>query len=81
VNEEGRPEEGLTASEERLVRLLRLLRVDTPRNGATLPADVVRTASWQLSVRRVAIAASDMIVAAGQTLATVLGLRPSSRRD
>jgi hypothetical protein len=80
VNQEGRREEQLTPSEERLVRLLGVLRAGAPPSGATLPGGVTRTASWQLFVKRVALTAGDVIVAAGETLATVFGLRPSRRR-
>ncbi len=75
MNDETRRDDEVAASEERLVRVLGLLRADDPRGRATLPRDVARTAGWQLFVKRVAVAAGDVIVAAGETLATVVGLR------
>lgn len=81
MNDRERPDEALTPSEERLTRLLGILRVGDPPDGATLPRSVARNASWQLFVKRVALAAGDVILAAGETLATVLGLRSSRRRE
>jgi hypothetical protein len=74
VNDKTRRGDELAPSEERLGRLLEPLRADAPRGGATLPRDVARTASWQLFVKRVAVATADVLVAAGETLATLVGL-------
>ena len=75
MNDKTRRDDELATFEERLVRLLGPLRADAPRGGATLPRDVARTASWQLFGKRIAVAAGDVLVAAGETLATLLGLR------
>jgi hypothetical protein len=73
-----RPEE-LTPSEERLLRLLLLLRVEPPDNGALAEA-VVRTARWQLLLRGVVNAIGNVATAAAESLAILAGLGPGSKR-
>ena len=80
MSDEVRPEEELTPAEERLVRLLLLLAAEAPRNGASLPETVVRTARWQLALRGVMQAIGDVGFALVEGLSLLLGVRNGSRR-
>ncbi len=73
MSERGEADEPLTPAEERLVRLLVLLRVDLEGRDVTGP--VLRTAQWQLLVRGVLRAAGATFGAAGDAVSVLFGLR------
>ena len=79
MNDEGRAEDAVTPAEERLTRLLALLRVEL-RDGAELPQAIVRRARWQLIVRSFARTVADIAGAVAGGVAVLLGLGSGSRR-
>jgi hypothetical protein len=72
MNDEGRRDD-LTSSEERLVRLLLLLRAE-PVDGSAVTDAVMRAARWQVLVRGVARALSDVALAVAEGVAVIVGI-------
>jgi hypothetical protein len=77
MNDERRRDD-LTPSEERLVRLLLLLRAE-PVDGSAVTNAVMRAARWQLVVRGVARALSDVALAVAEGVAMIAGVGRSRR--
>jgi hypothetical protein len=73
------PDEPLTPAEQRLERLLALLRVE-PEGGAALPERVVRRARVQLRVKAVAATLVDIAGAIGDTVTFLVGERAGRGR-
>ena len=67
-----RADPGLGPAEQRLVRLLALLRVE-PGDSQGLTSEVMRTARWQLVVRDLAGALGGIAAAIGSGIGVLLG--------
>jgi hypothetical protein len=80
VNDEARPDDQLTPSEERLLSLLLLFSADRPEADASLTDSVLRTVRWQLLVRGFARTMASLASAVGEGLGILLGIRTGPRK-
>ena len=80
MNDDSRRHEHLTPAEQRLLHLLELLRTEALGSDVSLTATVVRTAQWQLVVRRLLFAVGEVAALAADLASSVLRGPSATRR-